>query len=155
MQIYLVTAYRWGWLNGHQYQVYCGTDREKAIHLAQDEQEGRGGKYGCAVYEWNEQGAQCKRIAYYGAMMNAEEAPFHNWRIDYFQQLGHILESYTEGKMLLPNPDRPGFLIYADVPKPPQFVLDEVQRAREHYDTMARLDPRVPDTLRPECPPNV
>jgi len=25
VSMYLVTAYRWGWLNGHQYQVYYGS----------------------------------------------------------------------------------------------------------------------------------
>jgi hypothetical protein len=102
--MYLVTAYRWGWLNGHQYQAYCGPDKTKALALAQAETQDRGGKYGCAVYEWNEDGIECRRIAYFGAMMEQEKEPFHNWRIDYFEKLGHILDRYATGNMLLPIP---------------------------------------------------
>lgn len=137
--MYLVTAYRWGWTNGHQYQVYCGPDRTKALALAQNENEDRGGKYGCAVYEWNEDGTECKRIAYFGATMCDENEPFHNWRIDYFEKLGHVLEGYGEGNMLLPDPARKGILKFTEVEKPPQFVLDEIKRARDFRDTMIRL----------------
>lgn len=136
--MYLVTAYRWGWLNGHQYQVYCGADRIKAIALARNEQNYRGGKYGCAVYEWNADGTECKCINYFGAIMHQEEAPFHNWRLDYFEKLGHVLDSYGSGKMLLPDPQQPGRLKYIDVEKPPQYVLDEIARAQKFCDVMLK-----------------
>lgn len=128
--MYLVTAYRWGWLNGHQYQVYCGPDHTKALALAQNETEDRGGKYGCAVYEWNEDGTDYKRVAYFGASMEHETEPFHNWRIDYFERLGHTLDEYANGKVWGPTGEGTT-LKREDIEPPPQCILNEVQRAKE------------------------
>jgi hypothetical protein len=92
MSIYLVTAYRWGSTNDHQYQVYAGADRTKADALAALEVSERGGKYDCAVYEFNEDGTEYKLASYHAAYDQTE--PRHNWRIDMFEELGHFMHAY-------------------------------------------------------------
>lgn len=138
--MYLVTAYRWGWLNGHQYQVYCGTDRTKALALAQNEQQDRGGKYGCAVYEWDADGTEFKRIAYFGGSMEGEDEPFHNWRINYFEALGHTLDAYADGRVYVPHDDGTMKTLKSVVIEPPpERVLNEIKRHKEFCDAMFRM----------------
>lgn len=137
--MYLVTAYRWGCTNLHQYQVYCGPDRTKAEALAQNECSDRGGKYGVAVCEWNADGTSHKRIGYFPDIMNGGDHPFHNYRIDYLESLGHFLDAYGKGDVLLPNAAQPGTLKRTEVDKPPQFVLDEIERRRKQYDMMTEI----------------
>lgn len=134
--MYLVTAYRWGWLNGHQYQVYCGPDRTKAVALAENECNDRGGKYGCAVYEWNADGTDYKRIAYFGAIMEQEDAPFHNWCINYFESMGHTLDNYADGKVYVSTGE--GTLRLEDIEPPPQRILDEIQRHKRLCEAMTK-----------------
>lgn len=141
MILYHVTAYRWGNLNLHQYRVYCGPDRTKAIALAENECNDRGGKYGCAVYEWNEDGTDCKRIAYFSAMMHEEPAPFHNWRIDYFERLGHLLDQWHKGTVLIADPANPkgAMKFVRDLPRPPPEILGEIERHEKLTEHMIEL----------------
>ena len=48
--IFVVHAYRWGNIDSHSYICYIGTDKSVAIKRARDENEGRAGKYGVAVF---------------------------------------------------------------------------------------------------------
>lgn len=52
--IYTVIAYRWGYLNDHNYQVGAFLNKDYAIDVAKTACEDRGGKYAVAVYEWYE-----------------------------------------------------------------------------------------------------
>lgn len=49
MQIFVVTAYRWGNKEGHSYVVGAFDAEELAITQAKLEEEWRGGKYECEV----------------------------------------------------------------------------------------------------------
>lgn len=123
---YLVIAYRWGWTNNSWYIVYGGSDRTKACALATAEANDRGGKYGCVVYEFDQDGTGYKSIAYEGSAYGEKE-PEHNEKLEYFSRLGHFMDSYATGKVLLPDPMNPGRLIYTEV-ETPQVVKDEVGR---------------------------
>lgn len=136
MPIYLVTAYRWGSTNDHQYNVYCGPDRTKADALASDEVTGRGGKYDCAVYEFNDDGTEYKQVAYFPAGGGEQQTePKRNWRIDMFERLGHFMDDWFDGEVLLPKRDDPGHLHYVKVDVP-ELVRFEVQRERERCEQL-------------------
>lgn len=49
--IWITTAYRWGDRSNHSYVVGVFTKKHKAIKEAEEEEEHRGGKYGCMVVE--------------------------------------------------------------------------------------------------------
>lgn len=133
---FLVVAYRWGWTNAHQYPVYVGTDRTKAHALAQVETEDRGGKYGCAVYEFNADGTEYERTAYFSSIYD-EDTPHRNYRIDMFESLGHRFAEFAEGKVMLPDPDNPGRLKDTEV-EVPEWVKDEVTRRQRICDLMTK-----------------
>lgn len=90
---YLVTAYRWGWTNNHSYIVYCGPNEDRAWDLAEEECNDRGGKYGVAVNRYKEDGEHDTICAYHPSSWG-ENLPYHNYRLDYFSRLGHMLEDY-------------------------------------------------------------
>lgn len=136
MPTYLVTAYRWGWTNDHQYQVYAGTDKDKAMESAETEVYERGGKYGCAVYEFDDTGEESEMVAYVPS--DDENKPSHNWRIDMFERLGHELHRYAEGTMYVPNPDRKGCLKPVPV-TPDQWAVDAVQKAEKFATDMTKI----------------
>lgn len=52
MNIYLVTAYRWGNREKHSYPVSIRSSLPDALDDAEREEEWRGGKYVCEVLEW-------------------------------------------------------------------------------------------------------
>ena len=133
MPTYLVTAYRWGWTNDHQYQVYAGTDKDKAMESAETEVDGRGGKYGCAVYEFIPDGSDYVMVGYYPS--GDEKAPHYNWRINMFNTLGHKLHEYADGIMYVADPDRDGFLKPCAV-VPEQWAIDAVKKAEEFATAM-------------------
>jgi hypothetical protein len=137
MTNYLVIAYRWGWTNGHQYIIYCGPDETKAIAMADSETGDRGGKYGGAVYKFNEDGTDYERI-YYTPSSYGEEKPYHNYRIDMFEKLGHRMHEYAEGKVFLPDPDKEGFLKLFKK-RPPQWLKDLVKREEEFSKSIAKI----------------
>lgn len=129
---YLVTAYRWGCTNEHAYHVYGGADRTKALAIANAECADRGGKYGCVVWEFDEDGTNYKAIAYYGSSADKDEAegPHHNHRIDFFERLGMFVNEAAGGKALLPDPNEPKRLIYTEVAPLPDYLQAEIARQR-------------------------
>ena len=136
---YLVTAYRWGATNGHSYIVYCGPDATVADNLAAMEPDDRGGKYGCQVVRYTEDGgAACQkaeRIAYYPSAYG-EESPSRNWRIDYFEALGHTLDDYIEGRIYVAK-EGSTVLETRKVEHPTDELLhNEVMRKRKFYKAM-------------------
>jgi len=126
--MYLVIAFRWGWTNSSWYIVYGGPDRTKACAMAKAEAEDRAGKYGCVAYEFNAEGTEYKVISYEPSTYGESE-PEHNERLEYFERLGHFVDSYASGKVLLPDPSNPGLMKYTDV-EAPQVVKDEVKGQR-------------------------
>lgn len=95
---YLVTAFRWGWLNNHSYNVYCGQDFAKAFETAEEEADDRGGKYGVVVYRFDdeEDGTQDQQLIGYFPSSWGEKLPRHNYKLDLNDSLGHMLSDYVE-----------------------------------------------------------
>jgi hypothetical protein len=139
---YLVTAYRWGCTNEHAYHVYAGLDRTKAIAMAHSENEGRGGKYGVVIWEFDGDGVDYKAIGYFGSSMEDEtiKGPHHNHRIDYFERIGQFLDSASRGQALMPDPKRPNTVKYQDVPPLPDYLQNEVVRQREFLKVWEHAD---------------
>lgn len=125
MSNYICIAYRWGDINNHWYILYVGCDLMKARALASNEPQDRGGKYGAAVLEYvEEDGEGGTRLIDYYPSMSGEKRPAHNYRIDFFRDLGHRADdAVRDGKAWLPNPAEPGFLHYAEV-ECPQWLKD-------------------------------
>jgi len=94
---WIATAYRWGWSNNHHYIVYAGDDYDRAMELAEEEANDRGGKYGVVVRSYTE---DYSRVFGYFPSSYGEKLPYHNYRLDYISRLGHMLEDY-----LRDNPD--------------------------------------------------
>lgn len=156
--IYIAMAYRWGYLNGGHYHIYVGTDREKAVALAQAENSDRGGKYGCVVLEFGEDAEgkqQQQQVAYFPSAWG-EDALFHNYRIDMFQSLGHKFHDFAQGTIWLPenhpefkdkdgNPTR---VLKPHKVDPPAWAVAELKQAEEvcrifteAADTAAKVSP--------------
>lgn len=135
---YLVIAFRWGWTNAHQYVVYAGPDESKALALAQAECDDRAGKYGVAVYKANADGTEFKRVAYFNSVYQ-EESPHHNWRLDMLKTLGHRMEHFVSGKVLLSNNDGSNTLSFQDVGEPPQWVVDLMAKEKERCGLLVKL----------------
>lgn len=152
---YLVIAYRWGWTNFSHYFVYSGQDREKAIALARAEQADRGGKYGCAVFEF-EPGGEAFIMAEYAASAYDEKAPNTNRRLDELQMLGHLLESWDRDCVLLPDPDQDGYLKVTEVGPMPAWLREEMRRRETFNEQVARIHadaglPAEAAVRPPEC----
>ena len=135
---YLVIAYRWGWINNHQYHVYAGQDKTKAIALALAEAHSRAGKYGCAVYGFDEDGTS-RTLEVYFSSAYGERKPSHNDRIDMFEKLGYVLYDYSRGMAYLPDPEKEGCLKPTKV-EPPEWVVAEVKRAEEFAEAMLEAE---------------
>lgn len=103
-RMYLAVGFRWGAENAHQYFVYCGTDRGKAIALARLETIDRGGKYAVAVYEFSLDGGDYTQVFYSPSSMEHSDAPGpeYDWRKDYFETLGHFVDDACDGFVYLP-----------------------------------------------------
>lgn len=147
--MYVAIAHRWGWMNGHWYHVYAGPDQTKALALAQNVQEDRGGKYGCAVMQFDGDGTDYKRIAYFPSM-HGEEKPYHNYRIDMFESLGHVMHDFARGTVYLP--DGTGRLKPQKV-APPEWVADAVNEAEKRAEIMADAVRGVKATAEDTAPP--
>lgn len=69
-KIYVVIAYRWGVCENHSYLVGTTFRKYNAINMAQKENDYRGGKYTCTIYEtdcdweWNADRSHVKEIKY-------------------------------------------------------------------------------------------
>lgn len=146
---YIATAYRWGWYNAHNYLIYVGTDKAKAVALAQSEADGRGGKYGCVVCEYTEDAEgemQSQHVAYFPSSYG-EKAPHHNHRIDFFETLGHKFERFAEGfsthvedDPTLKSRDGKPMRVVKEYPvEPPEWVVQERDRAQQMCDFMFEL----------------
>jgi hypothetical protein len=132
-KFFATVAYRWGFTNAHWYFVYVGTDQAKAIALADDEVQERGGKYGCAVFEFDESGTDYELIYYAPCMAEdqANESPRHNHRIDYFETLGMALDDACEGMYWEKDPVVDGAMVHVKIPEPVPLFLSN-NREREH-----------------------
>ena len=134
---YVVTAYRWGWLNGHQYTIYAGLDRAKAIALAQAENADRGGKYGCSVVEFTDlpDGQQdTKEVAYFPSSYEEKKAET-NHRLDMFSSLGHKFYAFAEGEVFLPQEGTS--VLKPTKVDPPSWVVAEKRRAVEECEILS------------------
>jgi hypothetical protein len=67
--VYVVVAYRLGRLNDHNYIVTATADRAGAIAAAEEEHDGRGGKYGVEVVEFPAE----ETVAYFPSSGDAAE----------------------------------------------------------------------------------
>lgn len=155
---YLATAYRWGQENGHHYFVYSGPDKDKAIALAQVETTDRGGKYAVQVVEFDENGIDYQQIFYSPSSMEFSDAkgPYHNHKHDYFQALGHFMDSACEGFVYLPEGEQKDgirTLKHTRV-EVPQYMMNERDRQRELLATWDRIEKqRTPQPRKAEpCP---
>lgn len=146
---YIATAYRWGWYNAHNYLLYVGTDKAKAVSLAQSEAADRGGKYGCVVCEYTEDAGgemQSQQVAYFPSIYD-EKALHHNHRIDYFETLGHKFDRFAEGfsthvedhPTMTSKDGKPMRVVKEHPVKPPEWVVQERDRAKEMCDFMTKM----------------
>lgn len=120
---YVVTAYRWGWTNNHQYIAYAGEDYDRALELAEEEADDRGGKYGVALHAYTEDYARL--FAYFPSSWG-EKLPYHNYRLDYISRLGHILEDYIRD-----NPEHE--------------LVDKINTQKDFYDQLQELSLQAQD----------
>jgi hypothetical protein len=118
--IYLAVAYRWGETNNHWYYVYAGLDMTKALALAENESNHRGGKYAVCVWQFTPDGCDYKIVGYFASSQEDEgtNEPEHSWYIDYIQRLGHFLHDCASGSTLLPDPEDPKRLTFQSVEIP-------------------------------------
>lgn len=140
--IYIATAYRFGWLNGHQYKVYVGTDKAKAIALADEECNSRGGKYGVEVVAWSEDadGNMQSQSVTYSPSIYGEKRPAHNHRKDYFETLGHKMDRFAEG-FETHYVQKGTMLTVEEVPTtPPDWVIAVRDNAKMICDMMAEVE---------------
>ena len=131
--IYIVIAYRWGWTNNHWYIVHAGLDEETALEAAREEAEGRGGKYGCAVYIVDHEGIH-KCVDYFSAGYD-EDKPYRNYRIDMFSDIGHAAVDAAKGRIWVPEEGDSGKLKAVEV-DPPEWLVGIVKRAEAHAEKM-------------------
>lgn len=146
MTIYLAIAYRWGHTNDHWYFLYCGEDESKAAALAENERDGRGGKYGVAVYTVDTNGEALSMHAYYPSRDEAE--PFMNWKIEMVERLGHLLWDCLEGRMMVPSPEDPRTLVHIDAPELPQVLVERGNELKRQAQTLADAFNRSRDEAR-------
>lgn len=95
-RVYVVTAYRWGTLNNHNYIVTATADRAEAIATAKDECDGRGLKYGVEVLEYPGE----QRVAYFPSNGEAKDAtgPAHSDDLAAAHYIGEqILSAFQSG----------------------------------------------------------
>ena len=100
---FLVKAFRYGWHNEHQYDVYCGPDKKTAFGLAEEEIQELNGRYGMMVIEYDESGEHHVNVEYYPSC-RGEPSLQHNWfdekRIDVQNLLDKfLLKTITEGQL--------------------------------------------------------
>lgn len=144
--MYVVIAYRWGNTHGHHYMVYAGPDRTKAIALGATETNDRGGKYGCAVYEFDADGVDYQRIAY-TASLYGEDEPDENRRIGMLTTLGLAMEqavmSGTRDRVVhYPEKSPNGHtmkVIKSAKAQVPRWMKVAVTKAQQRYEMVEKL----------------
>ena len=92
MEVYIATAYRYGWLNGSTHHVAAGIDQQAVIDATYREAYTCGGKYGYAVVRESDG----KRIHYLPSSYG-ESGPSVNPRIALSERLGSDVLSRIEG----------------------------------------------------------
>lgn len=112
---YAVIAYRWGWLNAHQYLVAMCADEETAKAWGEFEQQARAGKYGVLVARQSlpplpdkesddYDGATFETVAYYPSR-DCENEPQMNFRLRAAERIGTYVTHVVEGDGLLVTPE--------------------------------------------------
>lgn len=128
MSTYVCIAYRWGQANNHQYALYAGEDETKALAMAENECNGRGGKYGVAVYEATNGGESFDLRGYYPS--GEETEPTISMHLEMIEALGHVLLDYAEGSMHVRDPERPGYMKIIKV-EPIELLVNIVRERKE------------------------
>lgn len=101
---YVVTAYRWGQTNNHQYVCFVGTDRALALQAGHEECQGRGLKYGVEVVAWPAQ----EPCAYFPSSAEERDArgPVESAERIAEERLGsRVLQAFREGTRFAPGGD--------------------------------------------------
>lgn len=99
---YVVTAYRWGQTNNHQYVCFVGTDRSLALQAGHEESDGRGRKYGVEVVAWPAE----ETCAYFPSDAEARDArgPVESAERIAEQRLGsRVLQAFRDGTRMAPG----------------------------------------------------
>lgn len=113
-KIFVVVAYRWGWLNNDWYHVCAKADENEAVDDAEAECGSRGGKYGVAVYD-----AESWEMVNYFPSIYREKKPYANWRIMAAERVGlHVLTATETGESLQPSDDDETSLEFKEAPLP-------------------------------------
>lgn len=90
-----VIAYRWGWINAHQYIVRVTCDLRAAKDAADAEAKYRGGKYGVTVWDAN------GKAVHHAPSIYGESMSHENYRTEMFASVGqHVVVGLEEGKPL-------------------------------------------------------
>lgn len=123
--MFVVVAYRWGWTNFGWYIHDAFTDLNDAVNSADEECQGRGGKYGVAV-EKTPHG----EIAAYFPSSYGEAGPHCNRRIAVAEHIGlDVLNAVQDGEAMLPV-DGTDFLRATKV-EAPQWMHERVKHYEE------------------------
>lgn len=131
MDIFIATAFRWGWTNAHTYTVHVGLDEAAADDAAEEECESRGGKYGVEVLKFTTPD-DCERVSYYPSTYGEKE-PHANYRIDAFERFGNWLGAAIEddnSTAMLPATDDPRRLVPTKV-EIPQWIRSQYEHDLE------------------------
>jgi len=89
MITYIVTAYRWGYLNDDM-TIYASPSKDDCIDVAEAFADYRGGKYGCAVIEClgdihkGREGDGMGKRVFYTPSQSGEKEPKYNHRLNVF-----------------------------------------------------------------------
>lgn len=132
MSTFVAVAYRYGDLNAHQYFVYAGADKDEALRLAEEEPNDRGGKYGCAVYQFDGKRddvgwPEYEMVAYFPSRAQEKE-PLKNYRITAAQNIGYAAMNAADGDgCWMPDPENPGFLKHRKEAEVPDWLRYQVE----------------------------
>lgn len=119
--VYIATAYRFGWTNAYSYVVAATTSKAKALSDAEDEQQGRGGKYGVEVKEHSVKSV--KLVAYFPSF-SGESEPHMNWREDAALHVGYdVMDAYENGERVAGSD---GLLHYRKIRNFPKWLAKMV-----------------------------
>jgi hypothetical protein len=132
VDVYVVTAYRLGQTNNHQYVCFVGTDRALAIQAAREENEGRGLKYGVQVVAWPAREA-CAYFPSYGEARDAR-GPVESADRFAAEMIGEtVLLAFNRGIRFAPSGE--------------EFVAPSGETVK----TLTEVHVELPDWLKEEC----
>lgn len=137
--IFTVTAYRWGSLSEHQYEVGAFLDEAPALQCAEEARDDRGGKYGVTVRRW--EAGECLLHKHFSSMAG-EKAPYEDQRVEIFRRLAEeVADIVTSGVQHIADPEqkRPNIPVSVRVPSwLRQLVRDALFEA--HYGDLCEED---------------